>query len=76
MTRILRVGADRMGSGCSPLSCWRWAVPGAVYFLEDGTVTAQLESLDEEPQRLNTMSSENLVGELGFYLGSKRRDFN
>jgi SulP family sulfate permease len=46
--------------------------PGSLYFLEDGVVTAQLEISDEEPRRLNTMSSENLVGELGFYLGSKR----
>ncbi|MCK4899740.1 MAG: hypothetical protein KAS38_13230, partial [Anaerolineales bacterium] len=30
------------------------------------------EITGEEPRRLNTMSSENLVGELGFYLGSKR----
>jgi len=46
--------------------------PGAVYFLEEGVVTAQIEFSGEEPRRLNTMSSENLVGELGFYLGSKR----
>jgi SulP family sulfate permease len=46
--------------------------PGAVYLLEDGVVTAQLETSGEEPRRLNTMGSENLVGELGFYLGSKR----
>ncbi len=46
--------------------------PGAVYFLEEGMVTAQLEISGEEPRRLNTMCSENLVGELGFYLGSKR----
>jgi SulP family sulfate permease len=46
--------------------------PGAVYFLEKGMVTAHLETAGEEPLRLNTLSSENLVGELGFYLGSKR----
>ena len=46
--------------------------PGAVYFLEDGMVTALLEIEDEEPRRLNTFSRENLVGELGFVLGSKR----
>jgi SulP family sulfate permease len=46
--------------------------PGALYFLEAGVVTAQLEVSGEEPRRLNTMSSENLVGELGFYLGVKR----
>jgi len=46
--------------------------PGAMYFLEDGMVTAQLEISGEEPRRLNTIGSENLVGEIGFYLGSKR----
>jgi SulP family sulfate permease len=46
--------------------------PGAIYFLDDGVVTAQLEVSGEKPRRLNTMSSENLVGELGFYLGAKR----
>jgi SulP family sulfate permease len=46
--------------------------PGDLYFLEDGIVTVQLEIPGEVPRRLNTLSSENLVGELGFYLGSKR----
>lgn len=46
--------------------------PGSVYFLEEGMVTVQLEEPGEEPVRLNTLNSENLVGELGFYLGSKR----
>jgi SulP family sulfate permease len=46
--------------------------PGCLYFLESGMVTAQIETSGEEPQRLNTMRGENLVGELGFYLGSKR----
>jgi SulP family sulfate permease len=46
--------------------------PGSLYFLDEGLVTAQLEVPGQDPVRLNTMSSENLVGELGFYLGSKR----
>ncbi len=46
--------------------------PGFVYFLEEGLVTAQLETPGQDPVRVNTMSSENLVGELGFYLGTKR----
>jgi CRP-like cAMP-binding protein len=46
--------------------------PGAMYFIEQGMVTAQLENDDEGVRRLNTMGSENLVGEIGFYLGSKR----
>lgn len=46
--------------------------PGAMYFIEQGMVTAQLEDGVEGVRRLNTMGSENLVGEIGFYLGSKR----
>jgi SulP family sulfate permease len=46
--------------------------PGAVYFIEEGVVTAQLEVSGEKARLLNTMSSESLVGELGFYLKSKR----
>ena len=46
--------------------------PGALYFLEQGVVTAQLEIPEEDPRRLNSMGSENLVGELGFYLGLRR----
>ena len=46
--------------------------PGSVYLLEEGRVTVQLEEPGNEPVRLNTLNSENLVGELGFYLGSKR----
>ena len=46
--------------------------PGSIYFLEEGVVTAQLEMPGEVPRRLNTTSRENVVGELGFYLGAKR----
>jgi SulP family sulfate permease len=46
--------------------------PGDMYFLEEGIVSVQLIIPGEDPRRLNTLSSENLVGELGFYLGSKR----
>jgi CRP-like cAMP-binding protein len=46
--------------------------PGAIYFIEEGVVTAQRESPGEKPRRQQTMIGENLVGELGFYLGSKR----
>lgn len=46
--------------------------PGSVCFLEEGSVTAQLESPGHAPVRLNSMSNENLVGEVGFYLGIKR----
>jgi len=47
-------------------------LPGSMFFLEEGVVTVQLEEPGKEPVRLNTLNSENLVGELGFYLGSKR----
>lgn len=47
-------------------------LPGSMFFLEEGVVTVQLEESGKEPVRLNTLNSENLVGELGFYLGSKR----
>jgi SulP family sulfate permease len=47
-------------------------LPGSMFFLEQGVVTVQLEEPGKEPVRLNTLNSENLVGELGFYLGSKR----
>ncbi len=51
---------------------WQGDSPGSMYFLEEGIVTVQLETPGEKPLRLNTLSSENLVGELGFYLGAKR----
>ena len=35
-------------------------------------MSVQLEEPGKEAVRLNTLNSENLVGELGFYLGSKR----
>lgn len=44
----------------------------SLYFIESGRVTAQLELADEKPRRLQTMSNENVVGEIGLYLGSKR----
>ena len=47
-------------------------LPGSMFFLEQGVVTVRLEEPGKEPVRLNTLNSENLVGELGFYLGSKR----
>lgn len=46
--------------------------PDLIYFIESGQVTAQLESPDREPVRLETMQGGRAVGEIGFYLGSKR----
>jgi SulP family sulfate permease len=44
----------------------------SLYFIEEGRVTAQLERADEKPRRLQTMSNENVVGEIGLYLRLKR----
>jgi len=46
--------------------------PDALYFVESGQVTAQMEGADGQPLRLETMMSGRVVGELGFYLGSER----
>ena len=46
--------------------------PDMIYFIESGQVTAQMESPDHPPMRLETMRGVNLVGEVGFYLGVKR----
>lgn len=43
-----------------------------LYFIESGQVTAQLESADGPPMRLETMHGGRIVGELGFYLGTRR----
>ncbi len=46
--------------------------PDYVYLVESGQVTAQLEIPDQDPIRLETMRGGRVVGELGFYLGTKR----
>jgi len=46
--------------------------PDLIYFIESGQVTAQFESPGREPVRLETMQGGRAVGEIGFYLGSKR----
>lgn len=46
--------------------------PDALYFVESGQVTAQMEGADGQPLRLETMMGGRVVGELGFYLGSER----
>ncbi len=46
--------------------------PDNIYFIESGQVTAQLESPNKKPVRLETMKSGRVIGELGFYLGQKR----
>ncbi len=43
-----------------------------LYFIESGQVTARLESADGSFMRLETMHGGRVVGELGFYLDTKR----
>ncbi|MBP6015180.1 MAG: SLC26A/SulP transporter family protein [Candidatus Promineofilum sp.] len=43
-----------------------------LFFLESGQLTAQLELPNAAPVRLETMQGGRVVGELGFYLGTKR----
>jgi len=46
--------------------------PDSLFFIESGQVTAQLESPGRAPLRLETMRGGRTVGELGFYLDTKR----
>jgi len=46
--------------------------PDYIYFIHSGQVTAQLESENREPIRLETMRSGRSVGEIAFYLGTRR----
>ena len=43
-----------------------------LFFVESGQLTAQLEIPNAAPVRLETMQGGRVVGELGFYLGTKR----
>lgn len=43
-----------------------------LFFVESGQLTAQLEPRDAAPVRLETMQGGRAVGELGFYLGTRR----
>jgi len=46
--------------------------PDFIYFIHSGQVTAQLESPHGETIRLETMRSGRSVGEIAFYLGTRR----
>ena len=46
--------------------------PDALFFVESGQVTAQLEFTDRLPLRLETMGGGHVVGEIGFYLDKPR----
>jgi SulP family sulfate permease len=43
-----------------------------IYFIQSGQVTAQLESPGKEPVRLETIRSGRTVGEIAFFLGTRR----
>ena len=43
-----------------------------IYFIQSGQVTAQLESPDKNPVRLETIRSGRTVGEIAFFLGTHR----
>ncbi len=43
-----------------------------LFFIESGQVTSQIENPSQKPLRLETMCGGRTVGELGFYLGTKR----
>ena len=47
-------------------------VSNLVYFIESGQVTAQIETPGKKPVRLETMYGGRTVGEVGFYLGTRR----
>jgi len=47
-------------------------MPDYIYFIHSGQVTAQLESNSRETIRLETMRSGRSVGEIAFYLGTRR----
>jgi SulP family sulfate permease len=43
-----------------------------IYFIQSGQVTAQLESAGKNPIRLETINSGRTVGEIAFFLGTRR----
>ncbi len=46
--------------------------PDAIYFIERGLATAQLELPDKRTIRLRTMRCGTIIGEVGLYLRSER----
>lgn len=47
-------------------------IADCVYFIQSGQVTAQLESPGKNPVRLETINSGRTVGEIAFFLGTRR----
>ncbi len=48
------------------------AVADDLFFIESGRVSAQLQHAENPPIRLQTMTGDNLVGEIGLYLAQPR----
>ena len=46
--------------------------PDQLFLLEAGQVTAQIEKPGSVPVRLETMQGGRVIGELGFFLGTRR----
>lgn len=62
-TRTLRPGAHLIHQGDPP---------DRMYFVESGTLTAQLERPGAPPVRLETVGAGSVLGELGFFLDEPR----
>jgi SulP family sulfate permease len=63
---------DRLAVGTGYRLMSQGDPPEDLYFVESGQVTAQLESLDRSPVRLETMRGGRMVGEIGLYLNQPR----
>lgn len=63
---------DRIEIGAGTYLMRRGDAPDALYFIESGQLTAQLESGAKEPVRLETVRGATSIGELGFYLNIPR----
>jgi SulP family sulfate permease len=63
---------ERLELGVGDYLMRQGAAADDLFFIESGQVTAQLESPDRPPMRLETMRGGRAVGELGFYMGIPR----
>lgn len=69
--RLLR-GMERLEVQAGEVLIRQGDESARLFLIESGQVTAQLENEGEEPVRLETMTGGRLVGEVGFYLGTRR----
>ncbi len=63
---------DRLEVGRGERLIEQGAAADDLFFIESGRVSAQLERADSPPIRLQTMTGDTLVGEIGLYLGQPR----